>query len=52
MDNDFEIQGLDAIVAIRILLNTYDIDVQKWTKEECEQMIRLLQIVVADNQIW
>lgn len=50
-DNDFQIDDIDSIVAINILLNTYKIDVMQWTREELENIQKLLTIALTHRDI-
>ena len=50
-NNDLNIEQVDSIIAINILLNTYKIDVLKWTREELEHMVKLLQIALTNPDL-
>jgi len=51
MDNDFEIKEADSILAIEILLHTYDIDVMQWDREKLEHIAKLLSLALQSTKI-
>ena len=50
-NSDLNIEQVDSIIAINILLNIYKIDVLKWTREELEHMVKLLQIALINPDL-
>lgn len=43
--NDIKIKNINSIIATEVLLKTYKINVLKYTSEEVEKLIKLLEVV-------